>query len=112
MSSTNGGKPIGLRWRQESSVSHPDFMRVGYVVNRYPPYSETFIVNEILAHAQAGLSIEIFSLQPPIDTHFQDLIASVRSPVRYEFDIDRDAARLPAIFYAAQAGVGAVQGVY
>ena len=24
--------------------------RVGYVVKRYPRYSETFIVNEVLAH--------------------------------------------------------------
>ena len=27
--------------------------RVGYVVKRYPRYSETFIVNEILAHEAA-----------------------------------------------------------
>jgi colanic acid/amylovoran biosynthesis glycosyltransferase len=58
-------------------------MRVGYVVNRYPRFSETFIVNEILAHEKAGLAIEIFALRPPVDTHFQDLIAQVRSPVRY-----------------------------
>jgi len=60
-------------------------MRVGYVVNRYPTYSETFIVNEILAHERAGLAIEIFALRPPVDTHFQDLIASVRSAVRYAY---------------------------
>jgi glycosyltransferase involved in cell wall biosynthesis len=56
-------------------------MRVGYVVKRYPRYSETFIVREILAHEEAGLEIEIFSLHPPDDTHFQDLIARVRAPV-------------------------------
>ena len=58
-------------------------MRVGYVVKRYPRYSETFIVNEILAHEAAGLDIEIFSLRPPTDSHFQDSIAQVRSPVNY-----------------------------
>lgn len=58
-------------------------MRVGYVVKRYPRYSETFIVSEILAHEAAGLEIEIFSLRPPCDTHFQDGIARVRAPVRY-----------------------------
>ena len=47
--------------------------RVGYVVKRYPRYSETFIVNEILAHEAAGLDIEIFSLRPPNDGHFQDV---------------------------------------
>ncbi len=57
--------------------------RVGYVVKRYPRYSETFIVREILAHEQAGLAIEIFSLRPPDDGHFQDLIARVRGRVNY-----------------------------
>ncbi len=58
-------------------------IRVGYVVKRYPRYSETFIVNEILAHEAAGLPIEIFSIRPPVDTHFQDLISQVRAPVHY-----------------------------
>jgi colanic acid/amylovoran biosynthesis glycosyltransferase len=56
---------------------------IGYVVKRYPRLSETFIVNEILAHEAAGLAIEIFSLYPTIDTHFQDNLARVRAPVRY-----------------------------
>ncbi|HZD10774.1 MAG TPA: glycosyltransferase family 4 protein [Candidatus Binatia bacterium] len=58
-------------------------MRVGYVLKRYPRYSETFIVTEILAHEAAGLEIEIFSLRPPEDSHFQDAIARVRAPVHY-----------------------------
>ena len=57
--------------------------KVAYVVKRYPRYSETFIVNEILAHEAAGLCVEIFSLYPPVDTHFQDNIAMVRAPVHY-----------------------------
>lgn len=57
--------------------------RVGYVLKRYPRYSETFIVNEILAHESAGLAIEIFALRPPEDTHFQNNISQVRAPVRY-----------------------------
>src|SRR5947209_10256220 len=58
-------------------------LRVGYVVKRYPRYSETFIVAEIAAHEAAGLDVEIFSLYPPNDTHFQDAIARVRAPVCY-----------------------------
>lgn len=58
-------------------------MQVGYVLKRYPRYSETFIVNEILAHEEAGLEVEIFALRPPSDTHFQDLLARVRAPVHY-----------------------------
>jgi glycosyltransferase involved in cell wall biosynthesis len=57
--------------------------RVGYVVKRYPRYSETFIVREILAHERAGLAITIFSLRATSDGHFQDLIARVRAPVHY-----------------------------
>src|SRR5215216_1102233 len=58
-------------------------MKVGYVVKRYPRYSETFIVNEVLAHEAAGADVEIFSLRPPADTHFQEQIARVRAPVTY-----------------------------
>jgi hypothetical protein len=56
-------------------------LRVGYVVKRYPRYSETFIVTEILAHERSGQSIEIFALRPCIDTHFQDTLARVRALV-------------------------------
>lgn len=58
-------------------------MRIGYVLKRYPRYSETFVVNEILAHEAAGLEIEIFALRPPCDTHFQNVISQVRAPVTY-----------------------------
>ena len=57
--------------------------RIGYVLKRYPRYSETFVVNEILAHEEAGLNLEIFALRPSSDTHFQDTIARVRAPVTY-----------------------------
>src|SRR6266404_5079965 len=75
-------------------------MRVGYIVKRYPRYSETFIVREILAHEQAGWELEIFALCPPNDTHFQDLIARVRAPVHYlyfpaEGLVSPNAATLP-----------------
>ena len=66
-------------------MSSRPFSRIGYVVRRYPRYSETFIVREILAHEEAGADIEIFALRPPNDTHFQDLIARVRSPVTYVY---------------------------
>jgi glycosyltransferase involved in cell wall biosynthesis len=62
-------------------MSWHEALRVGYVVKRYPRYSETFVVREILAHERAGLEIEIFSLRPSDDAHFQDLIARVRGPV-------------------------------
>lgn len=57
--------------------------KIGYVVKRYPRYSETFIVNEILAHEAAGCDISVFALRPPVDSHFQDRIARVRAAVTY-----------------------------
>jgi colanic acid/amylovoran biosynthesis glycosyltransferase len=57
--------------------------RVGYVVKRYPRFSETFVVNEILAHEAAGTEVEIFAQFGPVDTHFQDAISRVRAPVHY-----------------------------
>jgi colanic acid/amylovoran biosynthesis glycosyltransferase len=64
-------------------MSQSNDFRVGYVVKRYPRYSETFIVREILAHERAGLDIEIFALRPCNDGQFQDLIARVRGRVNY-----------------------------
>jgi colanic acid/amylovoran biosynthesis glycosyltransferase len=56
---------------------------VAYVVKRYPRFSETFVVNEILAHEQAGLDISIFALRPSSDAHFQPALARVRAAVTY-----------------------------
>lgn len=61
----------------------PAALRVGYVMKVYPRFSETFIVNEILAHEAAGLTVDLFSLRPARDTHFQDVIARVRGGVTY-----------------------------
>lgn len=56
-------------------------LHIGYVLKRYPRFSETFVVNEILAHERAGTRISIFALGPVSETHFQDCIARVRAPV-------------------------------
>lgn len=77
-------------------------MRVGYVVKRFPRYSETFVVTEVLAHEAAGWEVEIFSLRPPNDTHFQDLLPRVRAPVRY---LPSEGTRA-ADFWAALQEVG------
>lgn len=58
-------------------------MKLAYVVKVFPRFSETFIVNEILAHEAAGHEVEVFSLRAPADTHFQDILGRLRAPVRY-----------------------------
>lgn len=57
--------------------------RVGYVVKVYPRYSETFIVNEILAHERAGLRLDIFSLYAPSDGLFHESLSRVQARVTY-----------------------------
>ena len=92
-------------------------LRVGYVLKRYPRYSETFVVNEILAHEAAGWQVDIFALGPSDDTHFQDSISRVRAPLMYlradglraaDFwdDIGAASERLPGIFAALAEGNG------
>ena len=92
--------------------------RVGYVVKRYPRYSETFVVTEILAHEAAGLAVEIFALGNPMESHFQDSIARVRAPVTYlaadgggrasDFwaAVSAAAGELPALWAALPAAAG------
>lgn len=58
-------------------------LRVGYVLKMYPRFSETFIVNELLAHEAAGLDLEIFSLRAPVDGRFHEMLSQVRAPVTY-----------------------------
>ena len=83
-------------------------MRVGYVLKRYPRYSETFVVNEILAHEAAGLELEIFALRPPLDTHFQDAIARVRAPVRY---LPSEAVKAPKLWEELREGRARLPGL-
>jgi glycosyltransferase involved in cell wall biosynthesis len=68
--------------------------RIAYILKRYPRYSETFVVNEILALEEAGLDVEIYSLRYPEDGHFQDSISRVRAKVTYHAAIARRAADL------------------
>jgi len=84
-------------------------VRVGYVVKRYPRYSETFIVNEILAHEAAGMPVEIFSLRPPIDRYFQDVIARVRAPVNY---LSAQNSKVPAFWSAVGQAAGELPGFW
>jgi glycosyltransferase involved in cell wall biosynthesis len=59
----------------------PNVTPIAYVLKRYPRFSETFVVNEILAHEAAGRNVEIFALRSVEETHFQDILGRVRAPV-------------------------------
>jgi colanic acid/amylovoran biosynthesis glycosyltransferase len=83
-----------------STVSH-GAASIGYVVKRYPRFSETFVVNEILAHEAAGTRVAIAALSGPVDAHFQDSIAKVRAPVHYLPTKSSKAADLWSLLHAA-----------
>lgn len=84
-------------------------MKVGYVVKRYPRFSETFIVNEILAHEAAGRALEIFSLYPPNDAHFQDVISRVRSRVTY---VPGESLRATELWSTLEGAAGEMPGFW
>jgi colanic acid/amylovoran biosynthesis glycosyltransferase len=77
--------------------------KVGYVLKRYPRFSETFIVNEILAHEAAGQPIEIFALRPVEESHFQDSLGRVKAPVTHLPDKVKNAEALWRLLRDARA---------
>ena len=98
-------------------AAQSDAHRIGYVLKRYPRFSETFVVNEILAHETAGQEIEIFALRPVQESHFQEAISRVRAPVTHVPDRHRtpdmlwaDLARAEAILPGATARAIAAGG--
>jgi glycosyltransferase involved in cell wall biosynthesis len=58
-----------------------DAARIGYVAEVFPRHSETFIVTELLAHEQAGLDVEVFSLRRSSDHGAHAAHARLRAPI-------------------------------
>ncbi len=58
-------------------------LRIGYVVKRFPRFSETFILNELLALEQLGFDVTVFSLLRVTDEQRHGAFARLRSPVIY-----------------------------
>ena len=69
-------------------------MKVGYVIKSFPRLSQTFIVNEILAHEAAGLDLDIFSLRPPREEERHAAVSQVKARVTYLPGVDGSAACL------------------
>jgi len=61
--------------------------KIAYVVKVYPRFSQTFVVNEILAHEEAGLPLNIFSMRLSDDTRFHESLARVQSPLHHVLTI-------------------------
>lgn len=71
-------------------------MKIAYVLKSYPRLSQTFIVNELLAHEAAGLSIEIMALRPPRDEPRHASVGRVAARVTYLDGADACEGSLPA----------------
>jgi glycosyltransferase involved in cell wall biosynthesis len=64
-------------------MSDPSPVRVGYVLKRFPRFSETFILNELLALQALGAECHVFSLLKPSDEPRHAKLADLRAPVTY-----------------------------
>ncbi|MGE0682654.1 MAG: glycosyltransferase [Candidatus Binatia bacterium] len=56
---------------------------VGYVVSLFPCWSETFILREILALRERGVSVRLFSLKPPSESFVHDAAQPLVDEVVY-----------------------------
>ncbi|MEO5887914.1 MAG: hypothetical protein ABIQ77_09635, partial [Anaerolineales bacterium] len=57
--------------------------QIGYLLRSYPRLSQTFILNEILALEQMGVSIQIFALTNPREKVVQEQVSQIRAHVHY-----------------------------
>ena len=57
--------------------------QIGYLLRSYPRLSQTFILNEILALEQIGVSIQIFALTNPHEKVVQLQVDQVQASVHY-----------------------------
>lgn len=78
-------------------------MRLGYVLSRWPCWSETFVVTEILAHEAAGCEVEVFALKPFAEPRVQPEVARVRARVTRLPEPEPDEARAALAEVAARA---------
>jgi colanic acid/amylovoran biosynthesis glycosyltransferase len=84
---------------------------VGYVVKRYPRFSETFVVREVLAREAAGERVEIAALRPSVDSRFHELLARVQAPVTRIPDDIRSAERAWSAIRAARPSLPGLDAV-
>lgn len=55
--------------------------RIAYVLKRFPRFSETFVLNELLAHEKAGAHVEVYSLLNPPDEPRHARLSTLRAQV-------------------------------
>lgn len=68
-------------------------LRIGYVLKRFPRFSETFILNELLSLQAKGVQTDVFSLLVPPDEPRHARLADYAGRVTYLADIAASEAR-------------------
>lgn len=58
-------------------------LRIAYVLKRFPRFSETFILNELLAHEKAGVQVDVYSLLNPPEEPRHARLSNLRADVKY-----------------------------
>ncbi|WP_185962234.1 glycosyltransferase family 4 protein [Palleronia caenipelagi] len=61
----------------------PDSPRIAYVLKRFPRFSETFILNELLAHQATGAELHVFSLRQPPEEPRHERFSELRAEITY-----------------------------
>ena len=56
---------------------------IGYIVSLFPCWSETFILNEIIALQERGVPVRIFSLKPPSEPLVHEAAKRLLAEVSY-----------------------------
>ncbi|MBK8268799.1 MAG: glycosyltransferase [Planctomycetes bacterium] len=67
----------------EKADSVRDLSCVAYLLQNFPKYSETFILNELLEHQRCGSSVRVLALRFPRDGRFHGCIAELDSAAEY-----------------------------
>ena len=58
-------------------------LRIGYVLKRFPRFSETFILNELLELERQGVEVEVFSMLRPPEEPRHARLADMQARVTY-----------------------------
>lgn len=67
----------------DRAESYSDDRRVAYLLQVYPKYSETFIVNEVLEHQKQGRPVRILSLRLPREGRFHGVLKELDDAAEY-----------------------------
>ena len=67
----------------EMEVSRSGAGRFAYLLQVFPKYSETFILNELLEHQRSGRRVRVLSLRFPREGRFHELLAELQEAAEY-----------------------------